>query len=182
MQRAAVETAESARNDIARHSSFKSIRMEASLQEEASDGCFYTNDIDTHNVRMSLETVDGSIDGGQDCSTEKSGKVAATASNTVDATDTIMHPALYENEGMIESQNLACGLQACCEADDVVMEDLAGNSNDVAVDDEATPQEDKENQDSQISAQCTQDLLDKISGDIEECERRNGPPWQGNRW
>ena len=182
LKRAAVETAESARNDIARLSSFKSIRMEASLQEEATDGCFYTNEIDAHNVRISLETVDGSIGGGQDCSTEKSGK-AVTASNTVDATDMSMHPALYENEGMIESQNLVCGLQAaasdCChessnehEADDVVMEDLTGNSNDVAVYDEATPQEDKENQDSQISAQCTQDLLDKIAGDIEECEQK----------
>ena len=53
---------------------------------------------------------------------------------------------------------------------DEKMEDL---TDDIALD-EAT--QDKENQDSQTSAQCTQDLLEKISGDIDECERK----WPAN--
>jgi hypothetical protein len=181
LKRAAVETATSAESTRHRdihtarqHHSFKAMRMEASLQTEASDGL---NENDSHNVGTSLEMVDGSV-GGDFPKEEKSGQAASD----VTATDMSKHCESNGSQRIHESQNFPCGLQAassdCCDessndhesSGDEKMEDL---TDDIALD-EAT--QDKENQDSQTSAQCTQDLLEKISGDIDECERK----WPAN--
>ena len=78
--------------------------MEASLQTEASDGL---NDNDSHNVRMSLEMVDGSV-GGDFPNEEKSGQAASD----VTATDMSKHCESNGSQRIHESQNFPCGLQA----------------------------------------------------------------------